>query len=76
MTRNIQLVNAYSLGDILRMIEATKREIALRKRVYPNLVKKGRMSERESEEEIEIFEKVLALLKDHEQVISPQQNLF
>lgn len=48
--------------SIERQIQCVKREIAMRKNVYPNWVSAGRMKDRKAKEEIEAMEAVLETL--------------
>lgn len=46
-----------------RQIKAVERELAMRRRVYPSWVAKGRMSQANADEEIAAMEAVLATLR-------------
>jgi hypothetical protein len=48
---------------IERQIAAVRREITMRKRVYPRWVSNGKMSERNADDELTAMEAVLATLE-------------
>ena len=51
------------MSDILRQIQCVKREIVLRKSVYPNLVSRGKMKPAVANYELEGMMEVLATLE-------------
>jgi len=45
-----------------RQVEAVRRELSMRRRVYPRWVENGKMTERQAAEEISVMEAVLLTL--------------
>ena len=55
--------------DIYVQIECVKRELRMRRRVYPRLIEKGKMEVVQAEAELKTMEAVLATL---EEIASPK----
>ncbi len=52
-------------------LKALEREIAYRRRVYPRLVANGRMSQREADEQVAIFETIAKDYRDQIETEAP-----
>jgi len=58
----------YSTREKLKALE---RELAYRRRVYPRLVASGRMSQREADEQVSVFEAIAKDYRDQIEVEAP-----
>lgn len=63
------------MSDLDNMIACVSREVAMRRRVYPNLVLNERMSPEKAKHEVEVMEDVLTYLKASKNKLEPQLNL-
>lgn len=57
-------------------IAEVRREIAMRKRVYPRRTDEGKMKKEQADLQILMMEAVLQTLSDKAKEIKPQQDLF
>lgn len=53
-----------STSELQKMLETAKREVSLRKRVYPRFVEQGRMKAADAEQEIINMQHIALLLEE------------
>jgi hypothetical protein len=63
MATSSEATMIFTLRDLVKCAE---REIGLRRRVYPNRVDTGRMSQREADRQIAMMEAIAARLREEE----------
>lgn len=62
--------------SITQQIKAVEREISMRRRVYPKQVRRGRMSLKEAQDEIEAMQAVKHSLEHYKQLTETGPSLF